>query len=241
VTRDVPGTVYLLHLDPPYKHARHYLGWAADLAARLAEHEHGQGARLLAVQKAAGGTWHLARTWPGATRNDERRIKDTGHVPHYCPDCQPERSAARRTARQATTPRKDTEMGIFSRNHAARDAAFDTARAWREYQQDQQRAAQQPQPEPQPPQSGVFHTGPGTLDVSGQVIGPGHTVTTPEGTTTTPGTPAPARQRQVSGGGGYGWHNDGVQNHGAGQVTISGDTVMGCGQTVTREADREAG
>jgi predicted GIY-YIG superfamily endonuclease len=97
---DVPGTVYLLHLDPPYKHARHYLGWAADLAARMADHAEGRGARLLAVQKAAGGTWHLTRTWTDATRSYERRIKNTGHVPHYCPACQPGRSAARRTARQ---------------------------------------------------------------------------------------------------------------------------------------------
>jgi hypothetical protein len=29
----------------------------------------------------------------------ERQIKDTRHIPHYCPDCQPQRSAARRAAR----------------------------------------------------------------------------------------------------------------------------------------------
>jgi hypothetical protein len=32
------GTVYLLHFDRPYRHARHYLGWAEDLDNRLAEH-----------------------------------------------------------------------------------------------------------------------------------------------------------------------------------------------------------
>jgi site-specific DNA-cytosine methylase len=34
----VIGTVYLLHFDRPYKHARHYLGWAESLDARLAVH-----------------------------------------------------------------------------------------------------------------------------------------------------------------------------------------------------------
>ena len=43
------GTVYLLHFDQPYKHARHYVGWASNVKRRLAEHEAGRGARLLAV------------------------------------------------------------------------------------------------------------------------------------------------------------------------------------------------
>ena len=31
------GTVYLIHFDTPYKHARHYTGWASDLERRVAE------------------------------------------------------------------------------------------------------------------------------------------------------------------------------------------------------------
>jgi predicted GIY-YIG superfamily endonuclease len=68
------GVIYLLHFNQPYRHARHYTGWAADLDARLAEHAAGRGARLLAVVKDAGITWTLARTWPG-TRTRERQIK----------------------------------------------------------------------------------------------------------------------------------------------------------------------
>jgi len=68
------GIVYLLHFSQPYKHARHYTGWASDLKARLAEHEQGQGARLLQVIKAAGISWTLARTWPG-DRKRERELK----------------------------------------------------------------------------------------------------------------------------------------------------------------------
>ena len=56
------GTVYLLHFDQPYKHARHYVGWTArTVRCRLAEHEAGRGARLLAVVRAAGIGWQLAR------------------------------------------------------------------------------------------------------------------------------------------------------------------------------------
>jgi predicted GIY-YIG superfamily endonuclease len=50
------GTVYLLHFDRPYKRARHYLGWASDLDARLAQHTAGHGARLLEVVHDAGIT-----------------------------------------------------------------------------------------------------------------------------------------------------------------------------------------
>ena len=83
----VMGTVYLLHFDRPYKHARHYLGWVAgDLAARLARHAAGHGARLLAVLKDAGIGWQLARTWPG-DRHRERQIKNMGSLARRCPLC----------------------------------------------------------------------------------------------------------------------------------------------------------
>jgi predicted GIY-YIG superfamily endonuclease len=78
--------VYLLHFSRPYKHARHYTGWASDLKARLAEHEHGRGARLLQVITAAGITWKLARTWPG-DRKRERELKNMGGASRRCPEC----------------------------------------------------------------------------------------------------------------------------------------------------------
>jgi predicted GIY-YIG superfamily endonuclease len=83
-----PGTVYLLHLDPPYRHARHYVGWTRDLAARLDAHRAGQGARLMEVVKQAGGTFRLARTWPGG-RDRERAIKNRHEAPKLCPECSP--------------------------------------------------------------------------------------------------------------------------------------------------------
>jgi predicted GIY-YIG superfamily endonuclease len=81
------GTVYLLHFDRPYRHARHYCGWAVDLTERLAEHQAGRGARLLAVIGNAGISWQLARTWTEATRTRERQIKRQGGLSRSCPVC----------------------------------------------------------------------------------------------------------------------------------------------------------
>jgi predicted GIY-YIG superfamily endonuclease len=80
------GTVYLLHFDRPYRHAAHYTGWTTNLLDRLADHETGHGARLLAVVKAAGITWTLARTWPGP-RSRERALKRQGGASRRCPLC----------------------------------------------------------------------------------------------------------------------------------------------------------
>jgi predicted GIY-YIG superfamily endonuclease len=82
------GTVYLLHLDPPYRHAKHYIGWTRDLDARMEAHRGGRGARLMEVVKNAGGTFRLARTWPG-DRNRERAIKNRHEAPKLCPECSP--------------------------------------------------------------------------------------------------------------------------------------------------------
>jgi predicted GIY-YIG superfamily endonuclease len=85
---DDAGTVYLLHLDPAYKHARHYVGWTSNLDARLEAHRAGRGARLLEAVKEAGGSFRLVRTWAGS-RSLERAIKDRKEAPKLCPDCSP--------------------------------------------------------------------------------------------------------------------------------------------------------
>lgn len=80
------GTVYLLHFDRPYKHAKHYIGWTGDLDARLAEHRAGTGARLMAVLKEAGIGFQLAHTWSGS-RVRERQLKVQGGASRCCPLC----------------------------------------------------------------------------------------------------------------------------------------------------------
>ncbi|MCX5046690.1 hypothetical protein OG921_26295 [Aldersonia sp. NBC_00410] len=80
------GVVYLIHFDRPYKHARHYLGFTNDLAARMDEHGSGRGARLMAVITEAGIGWELARTWTGS-RGRERQLKRQGGASRACPCC----------------------------------------------------------------------------------------------------------------------------------------------------------
>lgn len=82
----VPGTIYLLHFDAPFGHARHYLGWSANLEGRLRHHERGTGATLLRHVADAGISWKLARTWAG-DRHLERRLKNRGGHARICPIC----------------------------------------------------------------------------------------------------------------------------------------------------------
>jgi predicted GIY-YIG superfamily endonuclease len=81
------STVYLLHFDRPYRHARHYTGMTDDLDTRLAAHRAGRGARLVEVITAAGIGFELARVWPGEGRAKERRLKVSGAASRYCPVC----------------------------------------------------------------------------------------------------------------------------------------------------------
>jgi hypothetical protein len=119
----VAGTVYLLHFDRPYRHARHYIGWAKDLAARLAVHARGQGARLLAVIKAAGIGWRLARTWPGG-RARERQIKRQGGASRCCPLCGVRPRTRQAPARAALLPRNaDGSVSRRRTTDAQKDAA----------------------------------------------------------------------------------------------------------------------
>ena len=52
----------------------------------MAKHGTSEGARLLQVQKERGGSWHIARTWPGG-KYEERAIKQWKQAPRLCPDC----------------------------------------------------------------------------------------------------------------------------------------------------------
>lgn len=84
----VQGTIYLLHFEKPYQHARHYLGWSAELNARLSEHHAGRGSKLMAAVVQAGIPFVVARTWTGDTF-DERRLHRQNNSPRLCPICNP--------------------------------------------------------------------------------------------------------------------------------------------------------
>jgi predicted GIY-YIG superfamily endonuclease len=114
--RNIVGTIYLLHFSRPFKHAKHYTGWASDLESRLAEHASGRGARLLAVVKEAGITWTLARTWTG-DRYLERRLKQRGAAGR-CPICQAQKEVNMMQpkgwrSRAACRPGQDVDPELF--------------------------------------------------------------------------------------------------------------------------------
>ena len=79
-------TVYLLHFSQPFKHAKHYMGFAEDIDTRLERHRAGNGSRLIAVITQAGIDFELARTWVG-DRALERKLKQRKDAPRLCPIC----------------------------------------------------------------------------------------------------------------------------------------------------------
>lgn len=84
-------TVYLLHFQTPYKHARHYLGWTKnDLQLRLNHHANGTGAGLTRAASEAGIPWVTARIWENATHDFERKLHSRNENPSLCPICNPD-------------------------------------------------------------------------------------------------------------------------------------------------------
>ena len=82
----VPGTIYLIHFDTPYRHARHYMGFTTNLQQRIKRHKAGRGSRLMSVIAQAGIGWTVVQTWAG-DRHLERRIKRAGGLSRSCPIC----------------------------------------------------------------------------------------------------------------------------------------------------------
>lgn len=72
--------MYLLQFDQPFKHARHFTGWAIKLDARLAEQAAGHGARLLAVVTEHGTTGQ-------GSRGREHQLKVQSAAARRCPLC----------------------------------------------------------------------------------------------------------------------------------------------------------
>ncbi len=82
--------VYLIHLDKPLKHARHYLGYSEALPERVQKHRTGQGAAFMRAISKHGISWHVSRIWVG-DRTFERMLKDQHNASHLCPTCMQER------------------------------------------------------------------------------------------------------------------------------------------------------
>lgn len=96
MTRDV----YLLHFDPPYRHAAHYTGSTrrGRVMERWLEHWRGQGGRLCAIARAAGVRLRMARVWCDVPASFERSLKKRHGAWRFCPICL-ERKALERALR----------------------------------------------------------------------------------------------------------------------------------------------
>lgn len=88
--------VYLLHFEPRFHHAGHYLGYADDIGRRIYEHEMGTScARLTVAATKAGSQLHCVRIWPKMDRKFERSLKGRGatgkahrgSLARLCPVC----------------------------------------------------------------------------------------------------------------------------------------------------------
>lgn len=82
----IAGTLYLLHFEPKFKHAQHYLGWTSDVDVRVERHLNGRGSPLVKAAVAAGCEVTIAATWDG-TRSDERALKQKTKSRRLCPIC----------------------------------------------------------------------------------------------------------------------------------------------------------
>lgn len=89
--------VYLLHIEPAFKHAAHYAGVTNrdDLWQRLEEHRSGAGALMLRHAVRAGSQLMLARVWYNVPRKFELRIKGRS-LRNLCPCCVPVEQALSR-------------------------------------------------------------------------------------------------------------------------------------------------
>lgn len=114
------GTVYVLHFDRPISPdhtCQHYVGYTSrSLAARLADHAAGRGARLTQVARERGISWQCVQAREG-TRRDERRMKNRHETPRLCPIC------------NGTAAHQWKERGVLI-SHKGRQHSIETLPKW---------------------------------------------------------------------------------------------------------------
>lgn len=100
--------IYLICFDRPYRHAHHYIGSTNNLSERIHEHEHGRGARLMAVITEAGIHWQVAATFEGG-RKEERKFKNRKNAAQLCPNCGAKFQERQRTQKREQRARRRAE------------------------------------------------------------------------------------------------------------------------------------
>jgi predicted GIY-YIG superfamily endonuclease len=84
-TVEVRKMVYILEIDPPYRHCKYYVGYTSrrNLDVRIAEHGTSKGARLLLACRLAGHGFHLVAYLSPGRKCDERKIKSRKSTPRF--------------------------------------------------------------------------------------------------------------------------------------------------------------
>lgn len=84
-------SIYVLHIDPPYRHARHYTGWTPerDPSRRISDHieRRANGSPLVRAALDAGCTVTVAHIWPRLGRDFERWLKTRRDHSKWCRLC----------------------------------------------------------------------------------------------------------------------------------------------------------
>lgn len=83
------GSVYLVHLDSPLGHNRHYMGFSTNVEQRIKRHQQGRGSKLLRAAKNHGIGFRVVRVWENVTPAFERKLKNRKESPTFCPICNP--------------------------------------------------------------------------------------------------------------------------------------------------------
>jgi predicted GIY-YIG superfamily endonuclease len=84
--------VYLIHLEKPLAHARHYIGFTPGsgkraLNKRITKHKNGTGSKFLNAVNQAGISYKVVRTWDEGDRAFERQLKNRKKSSCLCPEC----------------------------------------------------------------------------------------------------------------------------------------------------------
>lgn len=80
--------VYVLHIEPPYRHARHYIGFTRGAVLdRYAVHMEGRGSPLIRAAVAAGHSVTVAHAWSCGNRRFERHLKNRKDANRWCKLC----------------------------------------------------------------------------------------------------------------------------------------------------------
>jgi|ERR1043166_1145738 predicted GIY-YIG superfamily endonuclease len=88
-------SVYVIHFDPPHKHAKHYTGIVLNVQERFTEHSNGTGGKLTKVAVENGTKLLLHTIKSGLSFYDahalEIKLKKRHKASGYCPTCQKEK------------------------------------------------------------------------------------------------------------------------------------------------------